>query len=171
MPTENELLRFEPFGSELLNNGPTWKGPRPPGVPRVLVLSAREATTLRPRGSRSVLVSIRDVGTSPTLLRGRWAEVLRLEVVDIAYDPRFDPSSDSLAPQAQAIREFVERHRKAPLIAFNCAAGISRSRTVAAVVCRHYGWPYRWHALHYTLEAALLRAFSSPPPSGVQAPL
>ena len=148
------------FGGALVGNGPLWTGRRPRGVPLVTVMSAAEATRMRPRSAHSVIVSIRDPGTPPVPLDARWAAVLRLELADISWGGEGDPTAESLAEQAEALVAFVHAHRRAPLIAFNCHAGVSRSRTAAAVVCEHYSWPYEWYALHYAWEAALRTAFS-----------
>jgi predicted protein tyrosine phosphatase len=145
----------------LYGDGPTWKGCRPRGVPLVLVLSAEEALQLRPRSAHGVIVSIRDPGSTPVALDSRWEDVLRVELRDLSVNGRNDPTPESLAPQARAIADFVHNHRQAPLLAFNCHSGMSRSRTVASVVCEHYEWPYEWFRLHHALRSALETAFAS----------
>ncbi len=123
-------------------------------------MSAAEATRTRPRSAHGVIVSIGDPGTPPVPLNPRWEAVLRLALSDISWDGTSDPTPESLAEQATALAVFVDTHREAPLIAFHCHAGVSRSRTAAAVVCEHYAWPYEWYPLHYSWEAALRTAFS-----------
>ena len=149
------------LAATLTGDGPTGKGRRPRGVPLVLVLSAAEATRLRPRSARGVIVSIRDPGTPPIGLNSRWSDVLRVEIPDLSVDGRSDPTPESLSTTACAIADFVHAHRGAPVIAFHCHAGVSRSRTVASVVCEYYGWPYEWYALHYALKGALVRAIAN----------
>lgn len=114
---------------------------------------------MRPRSAHGVIVSIRDPGTSPVPLHPRWEAILRLELADISWDGKTDPTPASLTEQATDLVAFIHAHRAAPLIGFHCRAGISRSRTAAAVVCEHYGWPYDWYPLHYSWEAALRMAF------------
>lgn len=147
------------FAGSLVGNGPLWKGRRPRGVPQILVMSAPEAAKMRPRSARGVIVAIRDPDTPPVPLNARWADVLRLELPDVSWDGQRDPTPESLASQARALIAFVEKNRRAPLIAFHCHAGVSRSRTTASVVCEHFGWPYDWYALHAPWQTALRTAF------------
>lgn len=155
-----DVSHFPFFAAALVENGPRWTGRRPRGVPLITVMSAEEATRMRPRSAHGVIVSIRDPGAAPIPLNPRWEAVLRLELSDISWSGKNDPTPESLAEQAAALATFVHAHRKAPLIAFHCRAGISRSRTAAAVVCRHYEWPYDWYPLHYAFEVALQSAFA-----------
>ncbi len=148
------------FAGSLVGNGPTWTGRRPRGVPLITVMSAAEATRMRPRSAHGVIVSIGDSGTPPLPLDARWAAVLRLELPDISWGGQGDPTPESLAEQATALVAFVLKHQRAPMLAFHCHAGVSRSRTAAAVVCEHFKWPYEWYALHYSWEAALRTAFA-----------
>ena len=154
-----DVRRSPFFAASLVGNGPTWTGRRPRGVPLVTVMSAAEATRTRPRSTHGVIVSIRDPGTPLLPLNSRWEAVLRLELPDISWGGHGDPTAESLAEQAAALVAFVHEHRRAPMLAFHCHAGVSRSRTAAAVVCEHYAWPFEWYALHYSWEAALRAAF------------
>lgn len=157
---KTNALRFPFVADALVGNGSRWTGRRPHGVPLITVMSAVEATRMRPRSAHGVIVSIRDPGTLAAPLDTRWEAVLRLELSDTSWDGKHDPTPEGLAEQATALVAFVRAHRTAPMIAFRCHAGISRSRTAAAVVCQHFAWPYEWYSLHYSWEAALRTAFN-----------
>lgn len=96
------------------------------------MMSADEATRMRPRRTPGVIVSVRDPVSAPAPLNSRWKAVLRLELADLSCDGLNDPFAEGLAEQAAASVALVHAHRKSPLIAFHGHAGISRSGTAAA---------------------------------------
>lgn len=140
------------FDRILGHDGPLWEGRRPRGVPLVRVLSRDEAVRTKPV-RRGAVVSIRDPGTAPPALAAGWPAVLSLEIEDVDLHGNVGHSVD--APAA-AIAAFARVHRRAPLILIHCAAGVSRSRSVAAGICEAFGWPYQWTVLHQPLYAAVL---------------
>lgn len=146
---------------ELMGDGPRWKGPRPRGIPLVRVMSREEAVSARPR-SGGVIVSIWDPGMEPPVLSSRWKAVLQLEIDDVDLYGNLDPGADIRGP-GEGIANFVKSHRRAPLIAFHCHAGVSWSRSAAAAICEAYEWPYRWTVLHRPLFDAALMALRGGP--------
>lgn len=132
------------------------------------MLLPREQTMAR---QAHPIQSMCDPGTLLIPLNPRWEAVLRLELSDFSWDGKNDPTPESLAEQAAALVALVHAHWKASLIVFHCHAGISRSRTAAAVVCQRYGWPYEWYPLHYAWEAALRTALAEMAKDGALAPI
>lgn len=69
------------------------------------------------------------------------------EDVSIFADHSADDSSISEA-QAASVATFVREHAGADTLLLHCAAGVSRSRSMAAAICDVLGLPYQWTVLN-----------------------
>ena len=114
----------------------------------VVVLSASKAARHRP-SARTAVISIRGAKDSEITLSTRYRAVLRLvfEDVSIFADQPADDSSLS-EEQVASVAMFVREHADAGTLLLHCAAGVSRSRSMAAAICDVLGLPYQWTALN-----------------------
>ena len=110
----------------------------------VVVLSASKASGHRPSPTTAV-ISIRGVRDAEIPLSTRYRAVLRLAFDDISAfaDHSTDDASIS-KEQAQSVAAFVRTHADADTLLIHCAAGVSRSRSMAAAICDVRGLPYQW---------------------------
>ena len=114
----------------------------------VVVLGASEAARHRP-SARTAVISIRGAKDPEIALSTRYRAVLRLvfEDVSIFADHPADDSSIS-KEQAASVAMFVREHADAGTLLLHCAAGVSRSRSMAAAICDVLGLPYQWTVLN-----------------------
>jgi len=114
----------------------------------VVVMSASKAARHRP-SARTAVISIRGARDPEIPLSTRYRPILRLvfEDVFIFADHPADDSSVSEA-QAASVAMFVREHADADTLLLHCAAGVSRSRSMAAAICDVLGLPYQWTVLN-----------------------
>lgn len=114
----------------------------------MLVLSASKAARYVP-GPNEVCISIHAHGTAPPSLSPGWAAVLRIECDDTGpYAPTTVGAKSLTTDQGAAIIQFVREHRSRRRLVLHCAAGVSRSRSLACAIAELFGLPYRWTALN-----------------------
>ncbi len=114
----------------------------------VVVLSASKAARHRP-SARTAVISIRGARDPEIALSTRYRATLRLVFEDVsivAEDPTDDGSIS--AAQAASVAAFVRQHADAGTLLLHCAAGVSRSRSMAAAICDVLGLPYQWTVLN-----------------------
>lgn len=122
------------------------------------VLSESKARRYTP-GPDDVCISIHGRRDAPAALRPGWAAVLRVACDDTgAYVPAIDGAQSLTPDQATTILRFVREHLERRRLVVRCAAGVSRSRSVAAAVAEIFGLPYRWTALNVDVVAAIRAA-------------
>ena len=114
----------------------------------VVVLSASKAARHRP-SARTAVISIRGARDPEIALSTRYRAILRLVFEDVSMyaDHPADDSSLSEA-QAASVARFVCEHADAGTLLLHCAAGVSRSRSMAAAICDVLGLPYQWTVLN-----------------------
>ena len=114
----------------------------------VVVMSASKAARHR-ASARTSVISIRGAKDPEIALSTRYRAVLRLvfEDVSIFADHLADDSSIS-EEQAASVAVFVREHADAGTLLLHCAAGVSRSRSMAAAICDVLGLPYQWTVLN-----------------------
>jgi predicted protein tyrosine phosphatase len=96
-----------------------------------------------------VCISIHGRCEAPTALRPGWAAVLRVACDDTGPQAPAEQDAQSLTlDQATAILQFVREYHERRRLVVRCAAGVSRSRSVAAALAEIFGLPYRWTALN-----------------------
>ena len=127
------------------------------------VLSAPKVERYSPAAGE-VLISIRTPGSQRPTLRSGWQAVLHVEFADTGpFAPLHDAGEGLSEEIAAEILDFVATHRLCRRLVVQCHAGVSRSRSLAAVIAELYGLPYRWTALNadvvrITRHVAALRA-------------
>ena len=131
---------------------------------RVRVMSASKAAAYKP-GPHEVAISIRGNTERPTLLSSKFVDVLELVFDDTgafaSYAMHGLDNPNSITPdQADAVAAFVNRHRDASALLINCAASISRSRSMAAAICNELELPYIWAAVNDDVYGKVTEAFS-----------
>ena len=118
--------------------------------------SAVEAQKIRATRT-GIVIAVRDPGASRIPLKAGWRDILALEVPDVDASGVADPAWN-LDESARRIARFVGTNATATRILLHCHLGVSRSRSIAAALCVHRGWPYAWTVLHQPLYDAVLRA-------------
>jgi predicted protein tyrosine phosphatase len=118
-----------------------------PGL-AVTVLSASKVRRYTP-GTDDVCISIHGRREDPTALQSGWAAVLCVACDDtVSYALAGHDAQSLTLDQSTATFQFVREHLGSRRLVVNCAAGVSRSRSVAAALAEIFGLPYRWTALN-----------------------
>jgi hypothetical protein len=126
-----------------------------PGL-KMSVLSASKVARYRPAPGGEVCVAIRSHGAASVPLLAGWVAVLAVECDDTGPYAAASLNARSLSgDDAVAVLRFVARHRHLQRVVIHCAAGVSRSRSVAAVLAETFGLPYRWTAFNADIVAAM----------------
>lgn len=131
---------------------------------KVRVLSAAKARVYRP-GHGEVAISIRGPGDPEVRLSSRFIALLPLVFDDtgiFATRSADSTSTDTImtAEQADAAVAFVREHRDANTLVIHCTAGVSRSRSLAAAICRALELPYEFTVRNQDVYRATLGAFA-----------
>ena len=135
--------------------------------PKLLTMGWRDAERYEP-GPNDVCISIHDSGDSPARVSSRFRAVLTLEFDDLRFtnDEEADRAyieqlieerhaiefTDEMADQAVA---FVREHMDADRLVVHCAAGISRSVSLAqglAMAFTREFWAPPWHRFSVALD-------------------
>jgi predicted protein tyrosine phosphatase len=129
---------------------------------RMRVLSATKAAAYRP-GPNEVAISIRGRSEVEPQLSSRFDHVLRLQFEDTGlyaeYATTGGDNPATISPeQAKEVAAFVLHHRRASSLLVQCAAGVSRSRSLAAAVCATLSLPYEWTVVNDDVYRAVMRA-------------
>lgn len=130
---------------------------------RVRVLSAPKARSYSP-GTHEIAISIRDRNEADVPLSSRFVSVLRLVFNDTGQfanhaSAGLDATDAFSAAHAQAVVACLRAHDDAKVLMIHCAAGISRSRSLAAAVCVSLDLPYSFHVVNDDVYCAMIRAF------------
>ncbi len=114
------------------------------GVLQVRVLSAPKVRRYRP-GPDEVLIAVRSPGAAAMPPLPDWHDVLEIVFDDTGQYATPRPESQMLSMNAaRIILAFVARHRCRRRLVLHCDAGVSRSRSLAAVISELEALPYRW---------------------------
>ena len=116
---------------------------RSTGRPDFIVLSRADAESYTPTGVE-VCVSISDRGEPPADLSSRFVSVLRVTFSDIT-SMRLKRDGDIVfgAAHAEAILDFIARHRDVERVVVHCQKGRSRSAAVAVSLCEMLSGPVK----------------------------
>lgn len=128
-----------------------------PGL-QMRVLSEPKVRRYTP-GPDEICISIHSRRASAPTLRPGWVEVLRVPCDDTGPYAQVMPGAQPLtSDEAAAILVFVRRHLGRRRLVIHCAAGVSRSRSIASAIAEVFALPYRWTALNADVVAAIRAA-------------
>ena len=114
----------------------------------VVVMSASKAARHRESASTAV-ISIRGARDPEIPLSTKYRAVLRLAFDDISAFADHSTDDASISDeQAHSVAAFVRAHADADTLLLHCAAGVSRSRSMAAAICDVRGLPYEWTVIN-----------------------
>ena len=114
----------------------------------VVVLSASKAARHRPSALTAV-ISIRGARDPEIPLSTRYRAILRVVFEDVSIFADHTPADGSISEaQAASVAAFGREHADAGTLLLHCAAGVSRSRSMAAAICDVLGLPYQWTVLN-----------------------
>jgi predicted protein tyrosine phosphatase len=127
------------------------------------VLSAPKVQRYAPTGDE-VLISIRSPGDPAPRLKDGWRAVLSVVFADTGpYAAPHAGQAGLTREIAYDILDFVEAHRACRRMTIQCHAGVSRSRSLAAVLADLFALPYKWTAVNPDVVRVVREAAGSRP--------
>ncbi len=142
----------------LRHDGYAGVGPEPhTGVLQLRVVSATKIRRYVPGGDE-VLVSFCSHMSERARIQHGWVDTLFLVFDDTGAFAVPRVGAQGMTPaDAIALLRFVERHRTRHRLVLQCEAGVSRSRSLAAVISQVFQLPYRWTVLNHDVFALVCR--------------
>jgi predicted protein tyrosine phosphatase len=134
---------------------------------KVRVMSASKASRYTP-GANEVAISIHSTAERPAALSRKFRDILSLvfddtcEFADYTIHGHDNPTSIT-SELADAVAAFVNRYRDASALLINCAAGVSRSRSMLAAICNALELPYTWTVVNDDVYRQVTEAFNRVP--------
>jgi len=128
----------------------------------IVVMGLPTVISYTPLNSDEVCISIStDKWGGKPFLNDKFEDVLYLSFDDVAYGDHDDPTAKCIHwRDAQAVKNFVLKHREKSRLVIHCFAGASRSRSMAAAICDALELPYTYTAINQSVYTKVFSAFS-----------